>query len=560
MPVFANEPTRITGPLTADGYIDYLKALEERFSPPELATDDNGFRVFVRLFGDVGSREIREKDREFYRLQKYEKLGLDPDVPPPMVFPKTTQQFLEDFYKAKGEEMPPINWACQWTLANYPVLADWVKEIDEPMDAIAEALRKPVFFFPLLQSPEAMQSRVPQLLVAAVLPQLFQKQRLFLSVQQNFVARAGYRIGQGDIDGAIDDKISIMRLGRLFSQRSHVIQYLIGVAIEDTGRSIPVGANPEHPLTEQQIRRILAGLDALPPRPPFSDVYEWERYSVLSAVQWLGKGIEVGVEQPGAGLLDRLSVLFRALRIVRHNWDWDIAYNRVNETFDALHEPPPRENLKAILEVAKAVAEQHDWRFTVRFRLSPEMTIANMIIGLMVPMLEGLEERVQRFECAANMHRLALAILLYRVENGTMPGENWATQIKKYLGENPEQYFSCPSNPSPKGMTTYALVQYGLPLGTPMGLGMMPPPGMPMGPGMMPPPPLLTNPLYVLMLVELMEPVPLDEAVISGGEVLARERTGSLHPDGMNVVQRMGIVSFLLAETDETELRSLLGR
>jgi len=68
-----------------------------------------------------------------------------------------------------------------------------------------------------------------------------------------------------------------------------------------------------------------------------------------------------------------------------------------------------------------------------------------------------------------------------------------------------------------------------------------------------------TNP-DTLLLIELLEPVPLDEAVISVGEVLARERTGSLHPDGMNVVQRMGVVSFLLAETDETELLRLLGR
>ena len=49
------ETTRITGPLTADGQIDYFKALEERIYPPELATDENGFRDFVRLFGFVRS-------------------------------------------------------------------------------------------------------------------------------------------------------------------------------------------------------------------------------------------------------------------------------------------------------------------------------------------------------------------------------------------------------------------------------------------------------------------------------------------------------------------------
>jgi len=49
--VISEETTRITGPLTADGQINFFKALEQWASPPELATDDNGFRVFVRLFG-----------------------------------------------------------------------------------------------------------------------------------------------------------------------------------------------------------------------------------------------------------------------------------------------------------------------------------------------------------------------------------------------------------------------------------------------------------------------------------------------------------------------------
>ena len=74
--VISKETTRITAPLTADGYIDFLKALEEHSYPPELATDDNGFRVFVRLFGNVGETA----HSEFYRLQKYEKLGSVTDL------------------------------------------------------------------------------------------------------------------------------------------------------------------------------------------------------------------------------------------------------------------------------------------------------------------------------------------------------------------------------------------------------------------------------------------------------------------------------------------------
>ncbi|MCL2710344.1 MAG: hypothetical protein FWE95_05645 [Planctomycetaceae bacterium] len=33
--------------------------------------------------------------------------------------------------------------------------------------------------------------------------------------------------------------------------------------------------------------------------------------------------------------------------------------------------------------------------------------------------------------------------------------------MNSIVGENPQQYFSCPKSPSPAGMTRYALVQYG---------------------------------------------------------------------------------------------------
>jgi len=134
--VISEETTRITGPLTAEGYIDFFRALEQRIDPPELATDDNGYRVFVRIFGDVRFpvREISDEDREFYRLLKYEKLGLDPDVPPTLAFPTAPDTVLHDYYNAKGVE----EW---WRTLVNPHSIDWnviYRRINEAFDAIQE--------------------------------------------------------------------------------------------------------------------------------------------------------------------------------------------------------------------------------------------------------------------------------------------------------------------------------------------------------------------------------------------------------------------------------------
>ena len=565
--VISESTTRITGPLTAEGYIDFFKALEEKTSPPELATDDNGFRVFVRLFGDVGDYGITE-DLEFYRLQKYEKLGLDPDIPPTLVLPDTPQKVFENFYKAKGEEAPPHTtwerpsfWNGPWTLEEFPMFADWVNEVDEPLDAIAETIRKPVFFFPMLQGKASVESGTPFNLIVILLPDV----QLSWEIARMFQVRANYRIGQGDIDGAIDDKLTILRLGRQIAQSGMMVQYLVGVAIEGIARFIPVGANPDHPLTAQQICRLLDGIDALPPRAPFTNALEWERYSILSAVQSLSISLTEGkisphkwVEEIGGGNHPAWRFLSSNPRMI----DWNTIYRRINKLYDAIQEPSPRTNYASMMEESESI-DKNRWKTFARLLTpgSKDRVIANMFIALFDPATNAFEEAIRRSECAENMQRLTLAILLYQAEHGTLPGEDWAVQIEKYLGgnafgEDTERYFSCPTNPTPKGETRYAMIQYG--------------------------DKLPANP-QTLLFIELAETVPLDKAVVTADEmlefVLQREvvkdtieccgtvhtidRAVSLinaHPGGMNVAHRSGAMQFLSSLIEKAELLRLLGR
>jgi hypothetical protein len=175
----------------------------------------------------------------------------------------------------------PEPYARPWTLEQLPMFADWIVEIDAPLEAIAETIRKPVFFMPLLQSSESKESGNPELLFDIRVPH----SSTLRDIGRIFQARATYRIAHGDIDGAIGDKLTIHRLGRLISQKASRVQHFYSKALEGMATEIPIGANPEHPLTEQQIRRILEGLDSLPPFAPLEDVYEWERFVMLSSLQ-----------------------------------------------------------------------------------------------------------------------------------------------------------------------------------------------------------------------------------------------------------------------------------
>jgi hypothetical protein len=74
--VISEKTTRIIKPLTSDGQIDFLRYVEEKYYPKELATDENGFRLFVQKTGCTFS------NNEFYKQQMYQKLGLDINIKP----------------------------------------------------------------------------------------------------------------------------------------------------------------------------------------------------------------------------------------------------------------------------------------------------------------------------------------------------------------------------------------------------------------------------------------------------------------------------------------------
>ena len=82
----SKETTYITEPLTSDGkQVDYIGALEQDYYPPEMKTDDNGYRLIVRAMG-VAVGDSREDetvvDREASSAEIHEKLGLDPSIEP----------------------------------------------------------------------------------------------------------------------------------------------------------------------------------------------------------------------------------------------------------------------------------------------------------------------------------------------------------------------------------------------------------------------------------------------------------------------------------------------
>ena len=421
------ETTYVTEPLTADGKrIDYFLAMENLLYSPEMKTDDNAYRMILRSFGLPKDDSYSDSQQR----QFYEKLDLDFDVKPTHTIKATHWYFGQDWdtMKAYGE-------ACKrgfWTLDEFPQLADWLTENSDGIDQLAEALQKPVFCVPMVRENEASS------LYETLIPSHVQQCREFARA---VVARAYYRMGIGDIEGAIEDTLAAYRLGRHVAKQGMLIQYLVGIAFEGMAQEIPIAGNPDHPPTKEQLAHFLREFAQLPPRATWQEIHEPERLFGLGTLQeFLDNPMqdEEFSDYHDLNFLKWTVKIFDANMMFKiHNqaysrlatldtnpdWDWETTYQRSRNPLRYL---------------------------TVQSRTEQ---VANALVYSTLDTSTSALNAYQRHECIDRLKRLTLALLLYEAEHGSMPTGDWREAVKPYLGNAPEQYFDCPLEG-----TGYALV------------------------------------------------------------------------------------------------------
>ena len=449
----SKETTYVLGPMTSDGKrIDYFRAMEERFYPPEMKTDDNGFRMMVRAMGASFPTERRvqdpntlewitvEFDPEPLQLQVYEKLGLDPSIEPTLTLVSATV-FIE---RHAREASSKFNNASRglWTFDDFPMLQEWYDENTAGIDLLGEAVRKPVFRIPFVRENE----NVPFVDAFFFPSDKFQIMRDWARAAH---ARATYRLGIGDIDGAIDDIMTIRHLGRHAIKHGTLVMGLMGIAIEGMGISIGIGSNPEFPPTKEQIERLMREIESLPPRYTLNEVLESERFFALATMQDM-----YGGNHSGNTLNQFLLMPLMGLTI-----DINVALARLNKVHDSLLVPGATIDGKTLEEFLDP--SRQSWNplpfFSKRNRTN---RIMDSMIALLLPAMQAAREAWRRIECCANLHRLTLALLLYELEHGQLPAGDWREAIKTADGRwQMAEVFRCPGHPGlAEDETTYAMI------------------------------------------------------------------------------------------------------
>lgn len=445
----SEETTYVLGPIRSDGKgIDYFRAIEEWSYPPEMKTDENGYRMIVRACGDMPTRERYQYnkktgiydtiavDPEPYRLQVYEKLGLDPNEPVKLKLesPDTVLMHYDMKNPAQNGEDDVTQKYMKysrrgyWKLEELPELKEWLEESGPGIDLLGEAVRKPVFRMPMVRENEDTA------LVESVIS--LSEMQLLREFARAANGRAQYRIGIGDIDGAIYDALTILHMERRTGKNGPVVSLLVGIAVEGIGHSISIGANPEFSPSREQLEHFMSELDKLPPPLTVEGAMEFERYMALGSWQEIAHVRTSEYNEETLKLMGWSIDVNAAMKQTNRIYD-----SIIDGSFDEYAFKPSWNPLRLILVKTRS-----------------EFFVDRNVFQLL-PSLQASKEALRRCECSFNVKKLTLALLLYEKDHeGKLPEEDWRTAVLPYLGPDPEKYFHCPSCNMKSDETTYMMI------------------------------------------------------------------------------------------------------
>jgi hypothetical protein len=386
------------------------------------------------------------------------------------------------------------------------------------------------------------------------------------SFARSLEARANYRLGTGDIDGALDDIITAKRLGRHMQRRATVIEVLIGIAVEGIADSIAVASVRQRQPTAAQLRRFLAEVDASPQPLDMDRLWLGVRLDTLNLVQSTVYG-QRRVADLFAGMDERLSPGI-ALRLTL---DVNVLMQRVNEYYDGQ-------------ERARHIQPQPLWLGNLLIGVRSRHVADHLTLFGRAP-YQATEEAHHRTGSFNNLRRIALAMLLYQHEHGTLPPaytadaagkplHSWRVLLLPYLGEeklfaqirldepwdsqhNSQfhdaaiAFYQCPSAGLVPGQTTYSVV-----------VGQRTPFGPAQGRA------LDAFGMNLMLVVERSRPVcwmdpasELAESTATAGIKSYRREgdgIGCRHPGGVLAAMRDGSAQFISYTLELSHLQSLL--
>jgi hypothetical protein len=417
--------TYVTEPLNADGYPDYIAALN-RIAGEGVRPEDNAAVILTdvvlatsvnakdreALFGLLGTSPPLETDQHFVFYNDYVKEhapGQD----------EVQEKEGNSVYPSFEQEQRAANGP--WSEKDCPLVAQWLAANDKPLAAVIEASKRTRYYFPVISPTDKA--------VAAYSSQPLSNTRF---VAEALRARAMLRLQEGKIEEAWNDLQACHRLSRLLGQGRTYIEPVVAMVIDEMASDGQCRLAHFSRLTPEQAESFRADLQKLPPLLRLETARLAERFLFLDAAcsaahgKWT-QGLPRGDDAETQALRDGIAKWNESGVI-----DWNGVLYLGNEWFDRLAAatilPQAPERRKAVyqldmdleaLRVATAKVLYSGTGQPPRPVASQQVAsqIWHEIVGSPMVMFDQGERLIVHRQAA----EVALVLSEYRTEHGQYP-------------------------------------------------------------------------------------------------------------------------------------------
>ena len=429
----SKETTWVTGPLKANGAIDYHAVVNQRYRQG-VTVENNAVVLLYRAMGPVaGGTRLSEK---FFR-----ELGIKP--------PPEDGDYLDRERFQGGNHDADVFYSRPWTTEEFPDHAAWLESVAEPLKYVVEASERSEYFSPLVSD------GADDPLIATLLPGVQETRTLARAL----VSRAMWRLGEERRFEAWADLMATHRLGRLMSRDSTYIGWLVGSAIEQLAIDAELRFLAETQSNAKLLKLYRRSLQKLPPRAALVDRIDVEeRASALDACQRVARrtlpiGECLSIFGDDFNLLNQQPILRRlAEESLAGSADWDEVMKSVNQWHDRIvangRLPTYRQRAdahqKLDQELKRLARQQRDpvaWLVLLGDKPALTQFTADLLI---VPLITSVSNHhlaeasvAQRFQ---NLET-AMALAAWFCDRGSYP-KSLADLVPQYLAEAPKDLFT----------------------------------------------------------------------------------------------------------------------
>lgn len=439
--------TRVLGPLDADGYVDYIAALNLELGKG-IKRDENAAVLILQSMGkcegnptvtnlirkELGLPEWKPGDLDFITLSEF-AADLSQGETDPMIRGQRSQQMFDQ--NTAAMERP-------WVNADFPEMSALLDRNAEALKLLRTGVLRPKYHRPYARV------NADDMLVSILLPDI-QESRDFA---RQLSMRAMRHLGHGRVAEARDDIQTMHRLGAHISAGGTLIEGLVGIAI-DSIATMAGNRWAAHPLTTpQEIAAYRAALQTIPVPGHFTRQLDTaERFMGLDACQALARGRlsrakllgndELGLFGPNdKNALVRPDQLFEAF--VGLSVDWNTTMETMNRQYDTLVQignaanPRERDQLLAALDLS--LKTQRAETATVKTLVTNVLggskyrgtTVGKTLGQLLLPAVTQVYEADNRIKMRRQTAIVGLAALEYKAATGQFPTE-LKDLVPKYL-------------------------------------------------------------------------------------------------------------------------------